>query len=298
MLQRLKTYLSWEGLFFVGMAALIWFFTSATQTEVKRHYTVALKSSEQAVEQHYLNDSIQHVTVRVAAEGLDALFISKFEEAEIAFDPGDWLRQSDRGLFLLRDDVAALMEDEFGSSYKIELRMKDTLWWESESFVSKWIHLELSSSTPPSLPLGWRWMVAPRIRPDSVLLIAPKAEFPEGQKWVLELPEREWRENSQVIVQIPVGGEHWQLARQTVYIEAQSDIWVEEELEHKLSYQGRVVPVTIWVNGPKSALVNFDPSKDLLWTVTPLRGSAQISAQSKVTSVEIMDYRPKGIRTF
>lgn len=281
-----------EALLFVVFAAVIWFVSTVVNTNISRQYNVELVAVGGALDPLFLIDSTKTTTVEIEASGLDALMLSKYKGAALEFNAADWMHSGVHGAFLLPRDIQGIVLENVGNSYTIRPSKNDTLWFQAEPYVEKLVPVHLSHLERIQLPLGWRWIHRPTLRPDSVLLRGPEHLISEWDDIEIDAPEIQMGAALSLKVDLPTMDKLIEISNLRLTLEAEADQWTDHRLLVQTVIDQEVFDVELWVSGPKN-LMGEDPDALVQFHWNTIGEDHVLDVSSKSDMVHILDFQPR-----
>jgi len=282
-----------EALLFIGFAFAVWLAMRISNTEVTRQINVELIAVGRAVDDIWLEDTTQELSIIIEASGLDALFMDRFDERLIPFDSDDFLRTSTKNAYLLNVDIQTILQQEYGREYRFKWS-GDSLIFPSSTLVSKTLPVALLSQENISIPEGHRWIQRPTLEPDSIKCMGPEVLLLDFQPSITA-PSIVWAgldKKDLPLDKLPTyitANVNW------LNISASADAWTEVEQQLNLRYQNQDYPIVLWLSGPMSTLVNTPESYvDLEWRMEDKR--LRVNIRSLAPGVEVLNYEPKYVQ--
>lgn len=282
-----------EALLFIGFAFSVWLAMRISNTEVTRQINVELIAVGRAVDGLWLEDSTQELNILIEASGLDALFMDRFDQRLITFNSDDFLRTSKLSAFLLNVDIQTILQQEYGREYRFNWS-GDSLIFPSSALVSKTLPVALLSPENISIPESHRWIQRPMLEPDSIECMGPQALLADFQPSITA-PSFVWDGLDQKELPLDKLPRYISANVNWLNISASADAWTEVEQPVNLRYQNQDYPITLWLSGPMSTLVNSPESYvDLEWRMEDQR--LRVDIRSIAPGVEVLNYEPKYVQ--
>lgn len=282
-----------EALLFIGFAFAVWLAMRISNTEVTRQINVELIAVGRAVDDIWLEDSTQELSIIIEASGLDALFMDRFDERLIPFDSDDFLRTSTKSAYLLNVDIQTILQQEYGREYRFKWS-GDSLIFPSSTLVSKTLPVALLSPENISIPEGHRWIQRPTLEPDSIECMGPEALLLNFQPSITA-PSIVWDGLDKKELPLDKLPRYITANVNWLNISASADAWTEVEQQLNLRYQNQDYPIVLWLSGPMSTLVNSPESYvDLEWRMEDQR--LRVDIRSLTPGVEVLNYEPKYVQ--
>lgn len=282
-----------EALLFIGFAFSVWLAMRISNTEVTRQINVELIAVGRAVDGMWLEDSTQELNVIIEASGLDAMFMDRFDERLIQFNSDDFLRTSQKSVYLLNVDIQTILQQEYGREYRFNWT-GDSLLFPSSALISRTLPVALLSPENISIPESHRWLQAPTIKPDSIVCIGPEALLRDFQP-TITAPPFVWYGSDQKELPLDKMPRYITSKVNWLNIYASADAWTEVEQRLNLRYQNQDYPINLWLSGPMSTLVNTPESYvDVEWRMEDQR--LRVDIRSLAPGVEVLNYEPKYVQ--
>jgi len=281
-----------EALLFIGFAFAVWLTMRISNTEVTRQINVELIATGRSVNGLWLEDSTQEVNVIIEASGLNALFMSRFNNRMIAFDSDDYIRGNGTSAFLLDTDIQTILHQEYGREYNFYWS-GDSLFYPSSSLVQKTLPVVLLSQENISIPEGHRWIQKPEVVPDSIICVGPE-ELIRRFKPTITAPTMNWSGKDQIELSLNKFPRYISTKTNWISINANADTWTENKIRVILRYQSEDIPVEIWLSGPMDVISNSTNNiVQANWTKEGSRLRVDIKALAD--GLKILNYEPKYI---
>ena len=282
-----------EALLFIGFAFAVWLAMRISNTEVTRQINVELIAVGRAVDDIWLEDTTQELSIIIEASGLEALFMDRFDERLIPFDSDDFLRTSTKNAYLLNVDIQTILQQEYGREYRFKWS-GDSLIFPSSTLVSKTLPVALLSPENISIPEGHRWIQRPTLEPDSIECMGPEALLLDFQPSITA-PSIVWDGLDKKELPLDKLPRYITANVNWLNISASADAWTEVEQQLNLRYQNQDYPIVLWLSGPMSTLVNTPESYiDLEWRMEDQR--LRVDIRSLTPGVEVLNYEPKYVQ--
>jgi len=211
----------------------------------------------------------------------------------ITFNSDDFLRTSKLSAFLLNVDIQTILQQEYGREYRFNWS-GDSLVFPSSVLVSKTLPVALLSPENISIPESHRWIQRPTLEPDSIECMGPEALLGDFQPSITA-PSFVWDGLDQKELPLDKLPRYISANVNWLNISASADAWTEVEQPVNLRYQNQDYPITLWLSGPMSTLVNSPESYvDLEWRMEDQR--LRVDIRSIAPGVEVLNYEPKYVQ--